>query len=66
MQKKPSYWENMSTEMNECQDNHQLARILGFPSHRFAFMNVTVQCGLSHGRVHAAGDRSHEALLCAD
>lgn len=47
MQKEPSYWENMSTEMNECQDNHQLARILGFLSCRFAFMNAAVQCSLS-------------------
>jgi hypothetical protein len=65
MQKELSYWEDMSTEMNECQDNHQLACILGFLSCRFAFMNVTVQCSLSHGRVHAAGDRSHGALRCA-
>jgi hypothetical protein len=47
MQEEPSYWEDMSREMKECQDNHQLARILGFLSCRFAFMNVAVQCSLS-------------------
>ncbi|KAF8336171.1 hypothetical protein F5887DRAFT_575887 [Amanita rubescens] len=47
MQKEPSYWKDMSREMKKCEDNHQLARILGFLSCRFAFMNVAVQCSLS-------------------
>ena len=47
MQKEPSYWKDMSREMKKCEDNHQLARILGFLSCRFAFMSVAVQCSLS-------------------
>jgi len=47
MQNEPSYWKDMSREMTECHDNHQLARILGFLSCRFAFMNAAVQCSLS-------------------
>ncbi|KAF8732425.1 hypothetical protein AX14_004379 [Amanita brunnescens Koide BX004] len=47
MQKEPSYWKDMSREMEKCEDNYQLARILGFLSCRFSFMNVAVQCSLS-------------------
>jgi len=47
MQQEPSYWATMSKEMNACHDNHQLARILGWLSCRFAFMNAAVQCSIS-------------------
>ena len=47
MQKEPSYWKDMSREMKKCEDNYQLARILGFLSCRFAFMNAAVQCSIS-------------------
>ncbi|KAH8670661.1 hypothetical protein BGZ61DRAFT_483009 [Ilyonectria robusta] len=47
MQREPPYWAKMSREMAECQDNHQLARILGWMACRFAFMNAAVQCSLS-------------------
>ncbi|RYP76693.1 hypothetical protein DL771_001615 [Monosporascus sp. 5C6A] len=47
MLREPPYWAKMSREMAECQDNHQLARILGWLACRFAFMNAAVQCGIS-------------------
>lgn len=47
MQREPPYWAKMSREMTECQDNHQLARILGWLACRFAFMNAAVQCSIS-------------------
>lgn len=47
MQNEPSYWKDMSREMQDCTDNHQLARILGFLGCRFAFMNAAVQCSLA-------------------
>lgn len=47
MREEPSYWADLSREMDACQDNHKLARLLGFMSCRFAFMHAAVQCSLA-------------------
>lgn len=47
IQEEPSYWVNVSKEMAACEDHYQLARILGWLSCRFAFMNAAVQCSIS-------------------
>ena len=47
IQDESSYWVNVDKEMDACQDHYQLARILGWLSCRFAFMNAAVQCSIS-------------------
>lgn len=47
MLEEPPYWAEMSVKMNECKDNHQLVRILGWVACRFAFMHAAVNCAIN-------------------